>query len=355
MLYRNHELAVFARSFCAVSMLGIAVAFVIFGVWVALLCTGMAAGLAAVAAWHTRKRYRALARMAAQIDQELHEPRSMKLDCMSEGELAILANELDKLVNRLNLTAEQLEHERSALADSLADISHQIKTPITSLSIMTEVVRKRLADADKPLEPAEARDLSERLRCVEALQERVQSLVSALLKLARLDAGTVRLVSAPVRTARLVEEAFKPLAVAFDIADVAFEEAIDPAATFMGDSAWSAEALENILKNCLEHTPAGGAVRVETHEDTLACRIRITDTGPGIAEADLPHIFERFYRGERPCGESAVNPSGVGIGLALAQSLIVAQGGKITATNRYGKTGRIDGAQFDITFFKATV
>lgn len=121
---------------------------------------------------------------------------------------------------------------------------------------------------------------------------------------------------------------------------------------------WSVEALGNILKNCMEHTPAGGCVTVRVTQDVLACRIRVEDTGPGIAEIDLPHIFERFYRGKRGGSEEAsneVNPAGVGIGLSLAKSLVTAQGGTLTAENVRDEAGVVTGAAFTIAFFRSIV
>ena len=117
---------------------------------------------------------------------------------------------------------------------------------------------------------------------------------------------------------------------------------VDEGASFVGDAAWSAEALGNILKNCMEHTPAGGAVRVRASVDAVAFRLRVTDTGPGIASEDLPHLFERFYRGE--------GSEGFGIGLALAQALVTAQGGSLRAGN-----DRDGGARFDLVFPKVIV
>ena len=112
----------------------------------------------------------------------------------------------------------------------------------------------------------------------------------------------------------------------------------------------------------MEHTPAGGTVRVEATEDALACRITVTDTGPGIAEQDLPHVFERFYRGEGARtasgvndGSTVANPPGIGVGLSLAQSLISAQDGRIVAGNVVNEKGQVRVARFDITFFNAVV
>lgn len=299
----------------------------------------------------TDRRYRALAKMAANLDRVLAGERDIRLRDMSEGELAILSSEIDKVIARLNLTVDELQAEKLALSDALADISHQLKTPLTSIAISTELIRDRLSAR------GDSEDLVERLRLIQTLQARVEDLVSALLKLARIDAGVIKLVCGDVDARELVRKSFEPLAIAFDIADVRFSADVQDGASYEGDLTWSVEALENILKNCMEHTPAGGCVSVRVTEDVLACRIRIEDTGPGIAESDLPHIFERFYRGSRDANAtpSEVNPAGVGIGLALSKSLVTAQGGTLTAENLRDENGNITGAAFNLVFFKAVV
>lgn len=315
----------------------------------------LAAGVAALVPWAvvTWQRYRALARLSERIDGLLHGERPLGFDGMREGELAILTNELDKLVQRLTRTAEQLGRERTLLADSLADISHQLRTPLTSLSLTTELIRKRVAEHPKGIPAADASAIAVRLRTAERLQEHIGWLVATLLKLARIDAGVVQLACQPVDAGCAVRKAADELAIAFDLADVEPVFDIQPQAGFTGDADWTVEALANVLKNCLEHTPAGGQVHVTVSEDALACRIRIEDTGPGIAEADLAHIFERFYRGRDAAAE--VNPAGVGIGLALAKSLVTAQGGSIRADNARDAAGAVTGARFDIAFFKTVV
>lgn len=299
----------------------------------------------------TDRRYRALANMAANLDRVLAGERDIRLRDMSEGELAILSSEIDKVIARLNLTVDELQAEKLALSDALADISHQLKTPLTSIAISTELIRDRLSAR------GDSEDLVERLRLIQTLQARVEDLVSALLKLARIDAGVIKLVCGDVDARELVRKSFEPLAIAFDIADVRFSADVQDGASYEGDLTWSVEALENILKNCMEHTPAGGCVSMRVTEDVLACRIRIEDTGPGIAESDLPHIFERFYRGSRDANAapSDVNPAGVGIGLALSKSLVTAQGGTLTAENLRDENGNITGAAFNLVFFKTVV
>lgn len=299
----------------------------------------------------TNRRYRALAKMAANLDRVLAGERDIRLRDMSEGELAILSSEIDKVIARLNLTVDELQAEKLALSDALADISHQLKTPLTSIAISTELIRDRLSAR------GDSEDLVERLRLIQTLQARVEDLVAALLKLARIDAGVIKLVCGAVDARELVRKSFEPLAIAFDIADVRFSADVQDGASYEGDLTWSVEALENILKNCMEHTPAGGCVSARVTEDVLACRIRIEDTGPGIAESDLPHIFERFYRGSRDANAapSEVNPAGVGIGLALSKSLVTAQGGTLTAENLRDENGNVTGAAFNLVFFKTVV
>lgn len=355
MLLRNRELMLLVCTYVGATLLVALAACALSGSAACFWVIGTACVLGIVVSLFTRARYRAIARLAAQLDECLFAERPALLDGAREGELAILTNEIGKLLQKLAISVEQLERDRSLLADSLADISHQLKTPLTSLGLTTELLRKQIGGLDGVATDA-SRDALARVRTIERLQNQVMWLVSSLLKLARVDAGAIKLLHAPVDAEKLVEEAYGPLAIAFDIADVTFVRTIQPGSTFIGDQGWTAEALRNVLKNCLEHTPAGGIVSVQALEDALAFRIVVTDTGPGIAAVDLPHIFERFYRGtDRSDGADSVEPKGVGIGLALAKSLITAQDGRIRASNITDETGATVGARFEIAFFKTAV
>ena len=141
----------------------------------------------------------------------------------------------------------------------------------------------------------------------------------------------------------IIEQASEPLAIRMELKDIAFAIE-DDGAVLSIDRAWTVEALSNILKNCMEHTPEGGKITARVEESPVFCRITISDTGTGFDPEDLAHIFERFYRGKNAADDS------IGIGLALSREVIAAQGGTIVAKN--ADTG---GAQFVITFYKAVL
>ena len=336
---RNRELLRQALASAAIVIVAALVAAVAADATTALFVLVAGALLALVFCLASWARMRKIASLAARLDEALASGRSVSFDDMAEGELAILASELDKTLARLSIANEDLEEERARLADSLADISHQLRTPLTSLGIELELIRR---DAQSPAQ-------RDKVMSAQRHVEQVQWLVSSLLKLARLDSGTVELTRQHVDVAELAAAAADPLAVSFDLAGVGLAVDIEDGCSFEGDLSWTREALANVLKNCLEHTPAGGTVSLSAWEDAIACRIRVSDTGPGISEEDLPHVFERFYHGAK-AGEDRANPAGVGIGLSLARALILAQDGQITASNLPE-----GGACFDISFFKVVV
>ena len=288
------------------------------------------------------RRYRLMKKLADEVTCARAARKTVNLDSMREGDLAVLVSEVDKTLNQLQLTGEMLEAKNCELADYLANISHQLRTPLTALTIDLELMDDICQDSQVRL----------KIKDCERLLDRVLWLVSALLKLARLDAKTVELNCQKVSVQDLVVGAFQPLAASFETEEVEFVCDIDPGCSFTGDIAWTREALGNILKNCMEHSEPGDKVYLRAYEDMLATRIQVEDQGGGIPEKDLPHIFERFYS---TSGKSQVNPRGVGIGLALAQALIMEQDGAISAHNKVDDKGDVVGAAFDIVFFKTTV
>lgn len=353
-MLRNREIARFSAGVLAISAAAVAAAYCFVGDAAAACVAATVILLTCVFAVFTHARYQELSLLSSKIDAILNGDRNLSFEGMQEGELSILANELDKMVSRFYLTTDQLERESASLADSLADISHQLKTPMTSMSIMCELMKTRVRESSN-IDEDDARYLLGKLRSVQLLQERVRWLVSVLLKLARIDAGVVKLATQQVDAAVVVKEAAESLAIPFDLANVELVLNLEDGSSYIGDAAWSREAILNVMKNCMEHAGEGGCVEVSVSHDALACRICIQDTGPGISPEDLPHVFERFYRGEDSGEATATDPSGVGIGLSLAQSLVSAQGGAIKASNARDRDGAVLGARFDIVFFSVTV
>lgn len=247
-----------------------------------------------------------------------------------EGEISLLKNEIYKITTALREQAESLQREKTALADSLADISHQLKTPLTSLFVLTD-----LLDDEQPAEVKAG--FLERIR---AQLQRVEWLVTSLLKLSKLDAGAVTLKKEEVSVEELIETALQPLQIPLEIKRQQLSIHGQPGARFKGDLAWTAEALLNIVKNCIEHTPERGSITISYSENPIYTEIIVSDNGPGVDAADLPYIFNRFYKGKNAGDDS------VGIGLAMSRAIIARQGGEINVASPGGR-----GTTFTIRFY----
>lgn len=278
-------------------------------------------------------RYRKLQKLSTDLDKLLIGGTPLPIAEYNEGELSILANQIQKITLLLKEAAEVVTADKKYLADSLADISHQLRTPLTAMNLTASMLRNPELTTEKRIE------LSKELR---NLLTRTDWLVETLLKISKLDAGTVKLIQKSVRVKDLVSRAAEPVAIPMDLRNQRLivhckEEA------FTGDPIWTAEALGNILKNCTEHTPEGGTITVTVSETSLYTQIEVEDTGSGFDPKDIPHLFERFYKGVNASENS------YGIGLALARTVITSQNGSVQAMN--GETG----AKFVIKFYKQVI
>ena len=234
-----------------------------------------------------------------------------------EGSFNILKNDIYALVNTKNEQIKAVETERDSLSDYMADISHQLKTPITSMMIMADL-----------LEEAEPEKQTEFIHNIQVSLNKMEWLVGALLKMAKLDSGTAILQKEKIFIKELILHSAEPLAISMDLHGVKLCLNGNDTDSFQGDFGWSAEAITNILKNGIEHMENGGNLYVSWSEKSVYSEIDIEDEGSGISDEELPHIFERFYRGK------TARHSGFGIGMAMAQSIFAKQNGTIKAQNR---------------------
>ena len=332
MFYNNKELRI------SLILLGIATAILTLIAMSLSLTAGilvLLSGLVAIAIHLSTEyyRYRKLQKLSSDLDQLLISGTPLPIREYSEGELSILANQIQKMTLRLTESSETIMADKIYLADSLADISHQLRTPLTAMNLTTTMLRNPELSIEKRME------LTGELR---SLLTRTEWLVETLLKLSKLDAGTVKLTQDPVRIKDLLSRAAKPIAIPLDLRN---QKLVINCAEecFTGDLVWTAEALGNILKNCMEHTPEGGTITITAQETALYTQIEVNDTGTGFDAKDIPHLFERFYKG------SNASETSYGIGLALARTVITAQNGTVQAAN--GSTG----AKFVIKFYKQVI
>lgn len=278
---------------------------------------------------YTAWRYREVDKLSQYLRRVVQGDHTLDIRDNAEGELSILKNEIYKVTVMLSEQASALRREKGNLADALSDISHQLKTPLTSMFVLTDLLCEDL--------PEERRqEFTDKLR---NQLERLQWLVTSLLKLSKLEAGTIEFRRRQVEAGRIVREACEPLMIPMELKGHSLVIHC-PECRFSCDPNWTVEALVNIIKNCVEHTPAGGEIKISCQDNPLYLEISVEDSGSGIDKEDLPYIFNRFYKGKNAGDDS------VGIGLAMAKGIISAQGGTIDV-----RSSR-EGAKFFLRFHK---
>lgn len=256
---------------------------------------------------------------------------SLQIDRNSEDELSLLDNQIYRTAVKFREQAENSNKDKENLQKSLSDISHQLKTPLTSIIVMVDNI---LDDDDMPLEIRR-----EFLSDIKHNTSTVSFLVQSLLTLSKLDAEAIRFKYADVDVKNIIDECIKNTAVMAEICNVSVETLCDDTYKLNCDKKWLCEAVTNIIKNCIEHSQNGN-IKITADQNKLYTKISIKDNGSGITKEDLPHIFERFYKGKNSSDDS------VGIGLSLAKTIIEKQGGYISVSSELNK-----GSEFVIKFF----
>ena len=248
---------------------------------------------------------------------------SLKIEDNKDGELSRLRNELYKTTVILREAAENSEEEKEKLSIAIADISHQLKTPLTSIRIMLDNI------SDNPDMPQEIRE--DFIQDISKQVEHMSSLVISLLKIAKFDAGTIKMENEEIDAKKLIDSVINNLAILIEIKEIEVITKIDEKAIFIADYKWQQEALTNILKNAIEHSQPKSNIYIIVENTSIFLKIKIKDEGQGIEQKDLKHIFERFYRAKN-CNEDSI-----GIGLSLAKTIIEQNNGYIKATSEVGK------------------
>lgn len=275
-----------------------------------------------------------LENISNQIDDILYHDKKIYINEYNEGSLSILENEIQKLVLKLHNQNELLQQERLLLKESLEDVSHQIKTPLTSLNLVVERLKNnQLTNQEK----------KELLKEEIQLLDKIEWLIQSLMKLAQIDAHSINFNKEKINCNKLIQKVIKPFEIYIDLKDIQLEYECLKETILYGDEQWILEALSNVIKNCLEHLSVGGILKIVINDNPLYSEIIIQDNGKGINPKDLPHLFERFYKGQNS------HKNSVGIGLALSRKIVENQNGTIIAENSY------PGAKFIIHFYKETI
>lgn len=256
---------------------------------------------------------------------------SFKMKDINEEDLSLLKNEIYKTTIMLNEISEISKKDKKELEESLEDISHQLKTPLTSILIMIDTL---LDDEDMDQNTRE-----DFLRNMKREVMNINFLVKSILKLSRLDTNTVKFISKKESVKEIINEAILNVSLLSDLKNVKIETNLSDS-FITCDYKWQIEALTNILKNSIEHSYENNKVLIESSENNAYVKIIIKDFGTGIAKEDINHIFERFYKGKDSDYDS------IGIGLALSKSIIEKQNGKISVESSD------DGTTFTIKYFK---
>lgn len=332
--FRNKELQQITKVIIVLSTIMTILGFIV-NIWTGIIVLITVFLLCASFYLFTINRYKNLSQLSEYLRQISNGNYSLDIRDNAEGELSILKSEIYKVTLMLIEYNEQLQQEKSLLSDQMAEISHQLKTPLTSMTMMVELLEEETTPIEKRREFTSL---------INTQLKRIDWLVASLLKMAKLDAGVVTMKKEKIAASQLIDNVLQPFLVAMEIKRITFTIEVDSHHTIICDYHWTLEALINILKNCVEHTPSGGHISIAFQDNPLYSEIIIADNGMGIGIEDLPHIFTRFYRGKNASSDS------VGIGLAMSYRIIRSQQGDIQVKSKLG-----EGSTFFIRLHKVVV
>lgn len=330
----NREIKVLVVTIGVISLIGIIIGFKI-DFTVGILVSLITFLLCSVFILFTWWRYKEIRKLSSYINKICQGDYSLEIRDNVEGELSILKSDIYKVTSKLYEQSDYLKKDKIYLADAISDISHQLKTPLTSMIIMTDLLNENNLEEDKKIEFTN--NIKKQL-------ERIQWLVTSLLKISKIDSGVVNFKKDIVRVSELIESVVNPLLIPIDIKNQRLNINVNDKLYFIGDFNWTREALINILKNAVEHTRENGEITIYCSDNPIYLEINIKDNGLGIEKDDIAHVFKRFYKGKNS------NEDSIGIGLAMAKSIIKKQGGDILLKSKKGY-----GTEFIIRIYKQIV
>jgi signal transduction histidine kinase len=259
---------------------------------------------------------------------------SLRFSFIGEGPFSVLAHNFNQMAERLENALAEITKEKIFLKDTLANISHQLKTPITSMSLFTEALINNSSMGKDDVEKIGCKMRSS-LYCMEWL-------IKKILKLAKIEGGIVEYNKTNRSFKETIEKAVEPILISIEEKNINFRVKAEEG-SYPHDRGWTSEALTNIIKNSIDHTKQCGEISICYESNSLYHKITISDNGEGIDKEDLPHIFERFYKGK---GSSGIRKTdSIGIGLALSKSIIEGQGGFLQV-----ESIKEQGSKFTVTF-----
>ena len=288
-----------------------------------ILFIGLALSIILLYLKHEKDQNKEIKKIARCIEEINKKNYSINIDENSEDELSILKNELYKITIMLKEDAENSKKDKLKLKDSLSDISHQLKTPLTSINIMLDNILDNPEMDDKTKEKF--------IQNIKREITNISSLVGEILKLSKFDASVIKFEEQQVFINDLVKSAISNVEMMAELKNINIEVNNQDNIKLVCDAKWQIEAVTNILKNCIEHSKDDSTITIDIDSNKIYKQITIKDNGEGIDEKDLPHIFERFYKGKNSSKDS------VGIGLALAKTIIEKDNGSIKVDSKKGK------------------
>ena len=288
-----------------------------------ILFIGLALSLILLYLKHEKVQNKEIKKIARCIEEINKKNYSINIDENSEDELSILKNELYKITIMLKEDAENSKKDKLKLKDSLSDISHQLKTPLTSINIMLDNI------LDNPEMDSNTKEKF--IQNIKREITNISSLVGEILKLSKFDASVIKFEEQQVFIDDIVKSAISNVEMMAELKNINIEVNNQDNIKLVCDAKWQIEAITNILKNCIEHSKDNSTITIDIDSNKIYKQITIKDNGEGIDEKDLPHIFERFYKGKNSSKDS------VGIGLALAKTIIEKDNGSIKVDSKKGK------------------